>query len=123
MDNPHKLGSGLRRVAGATRNSLAGLAAALRNEAAFRQLALLALILVPLGYWLGKTGVERALLAGTALLPLMVELLNAAIEAVVDRISLERHPLAGRAKDLGSAAVMLAMFIAAAVWIPILLDR
>ena len=123
MDNPHTLGSGPRRVAGATRNSLAGLAAALRNEAAFRQLALLALILVPLGYWLGKTGVERALLAGTALLPLMVELLNAAIEAVVDRISLERHPLAGRAKDLGSAAVMLAMFIAAAVWIPILLDR
>lgn len=122
-DNPHKLGSGLQRMLGATRHSLAGLAAALRHEAAFRQLALLSLILVPLGYWLGRSGVERALLAGSALLPLMVELLNAAIEAVVDRVSLERHALAGRAKDLGSAAVMVAMVIAAAVWVPILLDR
>ena len=83
----------------------------------------MAVFLVPLGFWLGRSGVERALLAGAALLPLMGELLNAAIEAVVDRISLERHPLAGRAKDLGSAAVMLAMAIAAAVWVPILLDR
>jgi diacylglycerol kinase (ATP) len=123
VDNPHKLGSGLQRVVGATRNSLAGLAAALRYEAAFRHLALLALLLVPSGLWLGKTGAERALLVGTALLPLVAELLNAAIEAAVDRISLERHPLAGRAKDLGSAAVMLALVIAAAAWVLILLDH
>jgi diacylglycerol kinase (ATP) len=110
-------------VIGATRVSFAGLLAALRHEPAFRLLAILILILVPLGGVLGRNGVERALLIGFALLPLVVEVINAAIEAVVDRISLERHPLSGRAKDLGSAAVMLSLAIAALVWALILLDR
>jgi len=123
MNSPFKHGSGARRVLGATRNSLAGLAAALRHEAAFRQLAALAAVLVPAGLWLGESGVERALLAGSILLPLIVELLNAAIEAAIDRVSLEHHPLAGRAKDLGSAAVMLAMANAVLVWLVVLVAR
>lgn len=108
---------GLGRIVAATRISLAGLAAAARTEAAFRQELLLLAILAPLGWWLGANGTQRALLIGSLLLVLVVELLNSAIEATVDRISLERHELAKRAKDLGSAAVMLSIVNAALVWL------
>ena len=120
MENSHKGRTGLRRLINATRYSLAGLAAALRHEDAFRQEVLLAAILVPTGAMLGRTGIERALLVGSVLLVLVVELLNSAIEAAVDRVSLEDHPLAKRAKDLGSAAVMLALLNVAAVWVLVL---
>ena len=104
----------------ATRHSLAGLAAA-GNEDAFRQELILVALLSPVALWLGDTGVERALLIGSLILVLIVELLNSAIEATVDRISLENHRLAKRAKDIGSAAVMLALLNAAAVWLLVLL--
>jgi len=120
MENSHKGRTGLRRLINATRYSLAGLAAALRHEDAFRQEVMLAAILVPTGAMLGRTGIERALLVGSVLLVLVVELLNSAIEAAVDRVSLEDHPLAKRAKDLGSAAVMLALLNVAAVWVLVL---
>lgn len=121
MENSHKGKTGLRRLVNATRYSLAGLAAALRYEDAFRQEVMLAAILVPSGVVLGKTGVERALLVGSVLLVLVVELLNSAIEATVDRVSLDDHNLAKRAKDLGSAAVMLALVNVAVVWLLVLL--
>ena len=104
----------------ATRHSLAGLAAA-RHEDAFRQELVLVALLSPVALWLGDTGIERALLIGSLILVLIVELLNSAIEATVDRISLENHRLAKRAKDIGSAAVMLALLNAAAVWLLVLL--
>ncbi len=112
---------GLRRIILATRYSAQGLIAAFKGEAAFRQELALAVVLVPLGIWLGDDGTQRALLAGSVLLVLMVELLNSAVEAAVDRISEERHPLAKRAKDLGSAAVMLSLAAAALIWLLILL--
>ncbi|TAN48232.1 MAG: diacylglycerol kinase, partial [Betaproteobacteria bacterium] len=112
--------TGLRRLLDATRHSIAGLAEAAREEAAFRQELLLAAGLVPLGLFLGNTAVERALLVGSVLMVLVVELLNSAVEATVDRISLEEHPLAKRAKDLGSAAVMLSLVLLAAVWLLVL---
>jgi diacylglycerol kinase (ATP) len=107
----------------ATRYSLEGVAAAARHEAAFRQELLLAAVLVPLGLWLGHDGVERALLAGSVLMVLVVELLNSAVEATVDRVSLEDHLLAKRAKDLGSAAVMMSLVVVGAVWLLVLLPR
>jgi len=112
---------GLRRIILATRYSAEGLIAAVKGEAAFRQELALAVVLVPLGIWLGDNGTQRALLAGSVLLVLMVELLNSAVEAAVDRISEDRHPLAKRAKDLGSAAVMLSLAAAALVWLLVLL--
>jgi diacylglycerol kinase (ATP) len=123
MTNSHKAASGLQRILNATRYSLAGLAAAIRHEAAFRQELMLAVVLVPLGLWLGNDGAERALLAGSVLVVLVVELLNSAIEAVVDRVSLEDHDLAKRAKDYGSAAVMAALATAGLVWILVLMPR
>jgi diacylglycerol kinase (ATP) len=112
--------TGLRRIVLATRYSLEGLAAALKGEAAFRQELALAVVLVPLGIWLGRTGAERALLAGSVLVVLVVELLNSALEAAVDRISTDHHALSKRAKDLGSASVMLALALAGLVWLLIL---
>ena len=108
--------TGLRRIVNATTFSMAGLRAAWRHEASFRQELLLAVVLVPTGLWLGQTAVERALLIGSCLLVLIVELLNSAIEAVVDRIGLEPHPLAGQAKDLGSAAVLLSLVLVLVIW-------
>ena len=121
IENPHKGAGGIGRIVGAVRNSFAGFAAAIRSEDAFRQELILAAILVPLAFWAGDSGIERALLAGSVLLVLVVELLNSAIEATVDRISLELHPLAKRAKDLGSAAVMMALAMAALTWLLVLL--
>lgn len=120
MESPHKGATGLKRLANATRYSLAGLAAAARHEDAFRQELILAAVLVPLGLWLGEGGVERALLVGSVLMVLVVELLNSAVEATVDRVSLDDHNLAKRAKDLGSAAVMVALACTAAVWLLVL---
>ena len=121
MESPFKGKTGLRRVWNAFHYSRAGLQAAYRHEDAFRQEALLALLLIPLAIWLGDGAVERALLIGCVLLVLIVELINSAIEATVDRISLDLHPLAKRAKDIGSAAVMIALLNAALVWVLVLI--
>ena len=114
MDRP-KL-SGMRRLFLAFVNSWKGFKGAFKFEAAFRQEVALAVILLPLGVWLGKTGVERALLLGSVVLVLIVELLNTGIETVVDRIGYERHELSGLAKDVGSTAVLLAFALLAIVW-------
>ena len=109
-------GRGFMRIVRAGVCSWQGFKAAWRHEAAFRQEALLAIVLIPLGLWLGQGGVERALLAGSVLLVPIAELLNSAIETVVDRIGMERHELSGRAKDMGSAIVFLAISLAIMVW-------
>ena len=114
-------GRGLRRLIRAGKSSLAGFTAAFKYEEAFRQELLLAVVLLPLGLLLGETGVEKALLAGSLLLVMIVELLNSAVEAVVDRVGLELHPLSGRAKDMGSAAVFLVIVYTIVVWLAILL--
>jgi diacylglycerol kinase (ATP) len=121
MESPYKGKTGLQRLINATRYSLSGFAAAARHEDAFRQELMLAAVLVPLGVILGSNGVERALLVGSVLLVLVVELVNSAVEATVDRVSLDDHNLAKRAKDLGSAAVMLSLVTTAAVWLLVLL--
>jgi diacylglycerol kinase (ATP) len=114
---------GFDRVFRAARASVLGLVGAFRNEAAFRQELALAVVVIPLGLWLGHTGVERALLIAPMLLVLIVELVNSAIEATVDRIGLERHALAGLAKDIGSAAVFMSFVLLAAVWLLVLFGR
>ena len=120
-ESPHKGKTGVQRIVNATRWSLEGLGAAARHEYAFRiELAVFALA-APVGLWLGRTGLERALLLGCLFLVLIVELLNSAIEAAVDRVSFENHRLAKRAKDIGSAAVMLSLANAAVIWLLILL--
>jgi diacylglycerol kinase (ATP) len=111
------------RVLRAVGSSARGLAGAFREEAAFRQELAFAALVIPLGLWLGHSGVERALLVGPMLLVLTVELLNSAIEATVDRIGFERHALAGLAKDIGSAAVFMSFMLLAAVWLLVLLGR
>ncbi|WP_431358061.1 diacylglycerol kinase [Vibrio fluminensis] len=111
---------GLKRVMNATRYSWQGLVAAFKNEAAFREEIVLAAIMLPVALWLDVTQVERVLLVATVVLVLIVELINSAIEAVVDRIGSERHELSGRAKDIGSAAVLLAMLLTAYTWATIL---
>src|SRR6516165_7200433 len=108
---------GLLRIMRALGASVHGLAGAFREEAAFRQELGLAAIVIPLGLWLGHTGVERALLVAPMLLILVVELLNSAIEATVDRIGYERHALAGLAKDIGSAAVLVSFLLLGTVWL------
>jgi diacylglycerol kinase (ATP) len=116
-----KKNKGFHRLVMATTYSWAGLTAVWRHEAAFRQEVLLACITFPLGLWLGESGVERALLLGSIVLILIVELVNSAVEAVVDRHGTEFHELAGRAKDIGSAAVLLSLINAALVWALVLL--
>lgn len=107
---------GLRRLWLATGHSLRGLRLSYLSEAAFRQEVWLAVVLLPLAFFLGDGPVERVLLAGSVLLLMVVELLNTAIEVVVDRIGLERHTLSGFAKDAGSAAVMLMLVLVALTW-------
>lgn len=114
MDRP-KL-SGMRRFVLAWVNSWKGFVGALKAEAAFRQEVALAVVLLPLGAWLGSTPVEKALLISSVLLVLIVELLNTGIETVVDRIGLERHELSGLAKDVGSTAVLLSFAVLTVVW-------
>jgi diacylglycerol kinase (ATP) len=109
-----------KRLVSATRFSLAGLRAAFRHEQAFRLELLVFAFVVPAGLWLGETGVQRALLIGSWGLVLVVELLNSAMEVLVDRVWPERNELAGRAKDMGSAAVFCAIVLSAAVWLLVL---
>jgi diacylglycerol kinase (ATP) len=111
------------RIRRAGQYSLSGLRAALSTEAAFRQELIVALVLAPLGVWLGRSGIERTLLVGSLVLVLIVELLNSAVESVVDRVGLERHVLSGRAKDMGSAAVLLAILLVVMTWGFILWER
>jgi diacylglycerol kinase (ATP) len=115
--------TGLLRVWRAFGNSAKGFRGAFVEEAAFRQELALAVFLFPLGLWLGETGVERALLVGPIFVVLIVELLNSAVEAAIDRIGLERHPLSGLAKDIGSAAVFTSFALLAVVWLLVLLDH
>ena len=122
-ESPYKGQTGLRRLLNAARYSYEGLAAAFRNEDAFRQEVFAACVLIPLAIWLGNGGTERALMSCSVFLVLIVELLNSSLEATVDRISLQHHPLAKRAKDIGSAAVMIALTNALLVWALILVQR
>jgi diacylglycerol kinase (ATP) len=123
MERPDKTITGPVRLSRAFGSTFRGFAAAWREEEAFRQECLLALVVLPLGLWLGENGIERALLVGPMLLILIVELLNSAVEATVDRIGIERHPLSGIAKELGSAAVFVAFLLLALNWILVLAWR
>jgi len=116
MESPFKGKTGLRRLVNAFGYSMAGLKAAYQNEDAFRQEVLLAIVLLPLAFILEQEAIGRALMVGSVLLVMMVELLNSAVEATVDRISLENHLLAKRAKDIGSAAVFISLVNLAVVW-------
>jgi diacylglycerol kinase (ATP) len=116
MSNPHKGRTGLNRILHAAGYSWAGLVAAYRGESAFRQETWLTIVGAPLAFWVGKDWVQVALLLGSLLLVLIVELLNSAVEAVVDRVSFEIHDLSKRAKDIASAAVLLSLLLAGGVW-------
>ena len=115
--------TGITRILHAFGYSMQGIALAWREEAAFRQESALGAALIPLGLYLGASGVERALLIAPPLLILVVELLNSAVEAAVDRTGTERNPLAGMAKDMGSAAVLLSFVLLGAVWLLVLYDH
>ncbi len=115
--------TGFRRIVNATFFSFAGLRAAWEHEAAFRQECLLVLILTPAGFWVGQGAAERSLLIGSCWLVLLVELLNSAVETLVDRLGKDHDELSGRAKDLGSAAVFVSLALAALVWVLILWER
>ncbi|HEX8594711.1 MAG TPA: diacylglycerol kinase [Pseudomonas sp.] len=119
--SPFKGQTGLKRIFNATGYSFDGLSAAFKGEAAFRQLVLLNVILIPLSFLFHVSKAEHALLIAVCLLALIVELLNSAVEAAIDRISLELHPLSKNAKDMGSAAQFIALGMIAVVWGLILL--
>jgi diacylglycerol kinase (ATP) len=116
LESPHKGKTGLRRVWNALLYSMAGFRAALEHEDAFRQEAMLALVLIPIALLVTTSAVGKALMVGSILLVLIVELLNSAIEATVDRIALVDHPLAKRAKDIGSAAVFASLVNVLVIW-------
>ena len=120
-ESPFKGKTGLRRLLNAVGYSFSGFASAFKNEDAFRQELLLAGVMIPLGLWYGPGGVAKGMLVASVLLVLIVELLNSAVEAAVDRVSLDRHKLAKRAKDIGSAAVFLSIANVIVVWCLILL--
>ncbi|WP_426141348.1 diacylglycerol kinase [Pseudomonas sp. DWP3-1-2] len=119
--SPFKGQTGLKRIFNATGYSLDGLTAAFKGEAAFRQLIVLNVVLIPLSFFIDVSKAEHALLVLVCLLALIVELLNSAVEAAIDRISLELHPLSKNAKDMGSAAQFIALGMIAVVWGLILL--
>jgi diacylglycerol kinase (ATP) len=121
MESPYKGKTGLRRLINAFGYSAEGFAAAFKHEDAFRQEVFLACVFIPLGLYLGKTRVEKVVLVAAVVLVMIVELLNSSIEASVDHTSIERHPLAKRAKDIGSAAVFLALGNFFLVWSLVLL--
>jgi diacylglycerol kinase (ATP) len=123
MSNPYKGRTGVDRVIRAAGYSMSGLVAAYRGESAFRQEFWLAAVLVPAAFWVGRTWVEVALLVGSVLLVLIVELLNSGLEAAIDRISFELHDLSKRAKDYASAAVLIALVLCASVWATALWQR
>lgn len=114
--NPHKGRSGLERIGYALAYSAEGFRAAFAEESAFRQEVLLALLLAPMAFWVASEWKELVLLIGSLLLVLIVELLNSSVEAAIDRISYEQHELSKRAKDMGSAAVLLALVLCGVVW-------
>ncbi|MGB7932368.1 MAG: diacylglycerol kinase [Gammaproteobacteria bacterium] len=114
---------GIGRIWHATLYSLAGIRAAWKHEAAFRQEVLLSVILTPAAFWLGGSTVERLMLLGSCLIVLITELLNSAVEAAIDRISDDKHRLSARAKDLGSAAVFISLWLAGITWGLIGYDR
>ncbi len=123
LESPHKGKTGLRRVWNAMFYSLEGLKAAYRHEDAFRQEFWLAVVLIPLALFLPASGPGKALMIASVLLVLIVELLNSAVEATVDRVSLEHHRLAKRAKDIGSAAVMISLLNVVVVWLLVLFGQ
>lgn len=116
MESPYKGKTGVRRLWNAFGYSLAGFRAAYQHEDAFRQEVLLAAVLLPLALWLPVSGISKALMMGSVLLVIIIELLNSAIEATVDRISLDSHVLAKRAKDIGSAAVLVSLLNVLLIW-------
>nr|WP_298143732.1 diacylglycerol kinase [uncultured Pseudomonas sp.] len=120
--SPFKGQTGLKRIFNAAGYSLDGLRAAFTGEAAFRQLLLINLLLIPLAFYCDVSRVERALMIAVCLLALIVELLNSAVEAAIDRISLDLHPLSKTAKDMGSAAQFVSLTLIGSVWLVILLD-
>jgi len=120
VESPHKGKTGLRRIWNALFYSFDGLKAAYRHEDAFRQEVWLALVLIPLAFFLPVSGIGKALMMASVLMVLIVELLNSAVEATVDRVSLEHHRLAKRAKDIGSAAVLFSLINVAVVWLLVL---
>lgn len=123
MTNPHKGRTGIDRIARALGYSVAGLRLAYRGESAFRQESWVAAVLIPLAFWIGRSWIEVVLLTGSVALVLIVELLNSAIEAAIDRVSFEWHELSKRAKDIGSAAVFLAVLVCAGIWLAALWQR
>ena len=120
MKSPYKGKTGIKRLANAFTYSVAGTLAAFKHEDAFRQEVILSAVLIPLAIYLGQTPIEQALLIASILLIIIVELLNSSVEATVDRISVKRHKLSKRAKDIGSAAVFFSLVNAAVIWFVIL---
>src|SRR5487761_2164785 len=116
MESPYKGKTGLRRLLNALGYSLAGFRAAYKHEDAFRQEVLLAVFLIPLALWMNVSLLGKALMLGSVLLVIIVELLNSAVEATVDRISLDSHDLAKRAKDIGSSAVLVSLINVIVIW-------
>ena len=123
MGAVHHNNRGLKRLVHATKYSIAGFRACFKHEEAFRQEVVALIVFTPIALWLGQSGVEQALLIGSLLTVLLAELLNSGIEAVVDRIGMEKHELSGRAKDIGSAAVLLSIVMVVATWGLILAPR
>jgi len=121
MKSSYKSKPGVQRIWRAARYSFDGFAAAYQNEAAFRQELLLVIVLAPCAFFVGRTPAQVMLLLASLLIILVVELFNSAIEALADAVSLEQHPLLGRAKDMGSAAVLLTLCMVALVWFSVLL--
>jgi diacylglycerol kinase (ATP) len=120
MKSPFKGKTGIKRLANAFTYSVAGTLAAFKHEDAFRQEVILSAVLIPLAIYLGQTAIEQALMIASILLIIIVELLNSSVEATVDRISVKRHKLSKRAKDIGSAAVFFSLINAAVIWFLIL---
>ena len=120
MKSPYKGKTGLKRLINAFGYSINGTLAAFKHEDAFRQEVILSAILIPLALYLGQTGIEQALMIASILLVIIVELLNSSVEATVDRISVKRHKLSKRAKDIGSAAVFFSLINATVIWFLIL---
>jgi diacylglycerol kinase (ATP) len=120
MKSPYKGKTGIKRLANAFTYSVAGTLAAFKHEDAFRQEVILSAVLIPLAIYLGQTAIEQALMIASILLIIIVELLNSSVEATVDRISVKRHKLSKRAKDIGSAAVFFSLVNAAVIWFLIL---
>lgn len=120
MKSPYKGKTGIKRLANAFKYSVAGTLAAFKHEDAFRQEVILSIVLIPLAIYLGETTTDQALMISSVLLIIIVELLNSSVEATVDRISVKRHKLAKRAKDIGSAAVFFSLVNASVIYFLIL---